>query len=179
MSGICQQARILILEILYVFLWLKSSPSLILNKIAYFWTDTIEQIQSAFHRCTGVSLWKFGDALWGCLEDPIFLIREFISIVKDAGTVVWEVGERGMDSFSIRDDTDGRCFFYRDGCVIYSVRPLQCEAFPFWFDSLRSEKQWRKITGNCPGIGCGRLHSKKEILAIVGLTINGKPFNNF
>lgn len=83
------------------------------------------------------------------------------------------------DNFSIRDDTDGRCFFYRDGCVIYSVRPLQCEAFPFWFDSLRSEKQWRKITGNCPGIGCGRLHSKEEILAIVGSTINGKPFNDF
>ena len=31
MSGICQQAQILILEILNVFLWLKFSPSLILN----------------------------------------------------------------------------------------------------------------------------------------------------
>jgi Fe-S-cluster containining protein len=77
------------------------------------------------------------------------------------------------DSFSIRDDPEGRCFFYKDKCVIYPVRPLQCKAFPFWFDTLRSEKRWKEITANCPGIGCGRLYSKGEILSIVGSTIQG------
>ncbi len=36
-----RQAQILILEILYVFLWLKFSPSLILNKIEHFETASL------------------------------------------------------------------------------------------------------------------------------------------
>jgi len=40
MSGICQKAQILIREILHVFLWLKFSPSLILNKIEHFETGS-------------------------------------------------------------------------------------------------------------------------------------------
>ena len=39
--NICVELRILILEILNVFLWLKFSPALILQKISHFWMDTI------------------------------------------------------------------------------------------------------------------------------------------
>jgi hypothetical protein len=43
MGGICQQAQILILEILNVFQWLKFSPSLILNKFEHFETASADK----------------------------------------------------------------------------------------------------------------------------------------
>jgi Fe-S-cluster containining protein len=77
-------------------------------------------------------------------------------------------------SYSIKEDEDGRCLFYQDGCRIYPVRPFQCKTFPFWFDILRSPKKWAKVSKKCPGIGCGRLYSKKEIIEIAGSTVLGE-----
>jgi Fe-S-cluster containining protein len=47
------------------------------------------------------------------------------------------------------------------------VRPDQCKSFPFWFDNLRSEAQWRKVSDTCPGIGQGQLYTKEQIFKIV------------
>lgn len=69
--------------------------------------------------------------------------------------------------YSIREHSDGRCFFYQNGCTIYPVRPEQCKTFPFWFENLRSIKNWSRISQQCPGIGCGPLYSKERILDIV------------
>ena len=71
------------------------------------------------------------------------------------------------DSYSIKEYSDGRCFFYEDGCLIYPVRPNQCKTFPFWFSNLRSEENWQRVSDECSGIGCGRLYSKEEIVEIV------------
>jgi Fe-S-cluster containining protein len=70
------------------------------------------------------------------------------------------------DGYSIREHDDGRCFFYENGCKIYPVRPNQCKTFPFWFENLRSAKKWKRICKECPGIGCGPLYSKEQILEI-------------
>jgi Fe-S-cluster containining protein len=69
--------------------------------------------------------------------------------------------------YSIREHADGRCFFYENECTIYPVRPHQCKTFPFWFENLRSIKKWNRISKECPGIGCGSLYSKEQILEIV------------
>jgi Fe-S-cluster containining protein len=69
--------------------------------------------------------------------------------------------------YSIKEHADGQCFFYKNGCTIYPVRPHQCKTFPFWFENLRSLKKWKRISKECPGIGCGSLHSKEQILEIV------------
>ena len=73
--------------------------------------------------------------------------------------------------YSIKERSDGRCFFYDDGCTIYSVRPYQCKTYPFWFENLRSVKKWRRLSKECPGIGCGPLYSKEKILKIVQSTM--------
>ena len=73
----------------------------------------------------------------------------------------WENGHR------IKEDGNGRCLFFTDGCRIYSVRPMQCRTFPFWFANLRSESRWNKIDRQCPGIGSGRRYTKDEILNIL------------
>lgn len=72
------------------------------------------------------------------------------------------------DSYSIKEHRDGRCYFFKEnsGCTIYSVHPLQCRTFPFWFENLRSRYKWKKVSEQCPGIGVGRIFSKEEILKI-------------
>jgi len=74
--------------------------------------------------------------------------------------------------YSIKEHADGRCFFYENGCTIYPVRPHQCKTFPFWFENLRSAKKWKRISKECPGIGCGPLYSKEQILEIVQSNID-------
>ena len=74
---------------------------------------------------------------------------------------------RSGQGYSIGEDEDGGCLFYKDGCTIHPVRPSQCITFPFWFENLRSSKKWRKMARECPGIGCGSLYSKEQILEIV------------
>ena len=69
--------------------------------------------------------------------------------------------------YSIREYADGRCFFYNGGCTVYPVRPSQCKTFPFWVENLRSPKKWRRMSGECPGIGRGPLYSREQILEIV------------
>lgn len=75
------------------------------------------------------------------------------------------------NGFSIKEHEDGRCHFYHGGCRIYPVRPLQCQVFPFWFENLRSRKQWKHVSKQCPGIGHGTFHSKDKILKIVQLSM--------
>ncbi|MBA7690699.1 hypothetical protein ES703_99230 [subsurface metagenome] len=74
------------------------------------------------------------------------------------------------DSYSIREDSEGRCFFYDNGCDIYPLRPNQCRSFPFWVENLRSEAEWQKVSIECPGIGRGQLFTKEQILEIVQST---------
>lgn len=59
------------------------------------------------------------------------------------------------------------CLFLKDNkCSIYSARPTQCRTWPFWPEVLNA-KSWKKeVAQYCPGIGKGKLYSKKEIEAI-------------
>jgi Fe-S-cluster containining protein len=75
------------------------------------------------------------------------------------------------DAYGIREHSDGRCFFYDNGCTIYPVRPHQCRTYPFWFENLRSIKKWKRVCEACPGIGSGDLYSKEKILKIIHLTM--------
>jgi Fe-S-cluster containining protein len=74
--------------------------------------------------------------------------------------------------YSIKEHSDGRCFFYNDGCTIYPVRPHQCKTYPFWFENLRSNKKWKRVLRDCPGIGCGPLYPREKILEIVQSTMD-------
>ena len=75
------------------------------------------------------------------------------------------------DSYSIKEDDQGRCRFFNDGCTLYPIRPLQCRTFPFWFANMRSEQRWQRIARQCPGIGTGRLYSRAQILEIILKTL--------
>ncbi|MBN2527392.1 MAG: YkgJ family cysteine cluster protein [Deltaproteobacteria bacterium] len=62
---------------------------------------------------------------------------------------------------------EGHCNFLENNkCMVYSVRPWQCRAWPFWSENLNAEDWHGDVTECCPGIDRGRLYSKEEIEAI-------------
>ena len=71
------------------------------------------------------------------------------------------------NGYRIKEDSKGRCELYCNGCTIYPVRPRQCRTYPFWFHNLRSEKRWRTVSQECPGIGKGRRYNKEEIFSLM------------
>lgn len=98
---------------------------------------------------------------------------EAMAIAEFLGLPVQETIETFLylweNEYSIREDDDGRCLFFEDGCRIYAVRPRQCSTFPFWTSTLRSRVRWDSICRQCPGIGKGRLYTKGEILDILNV----------
>ena len=59
----------------------------------------------------------------------------------------------------------GNCIFLIDKmCSVYKSRPIQCRTWPFWPENMNSKDWNNDIAKNCPGIGKGKIISKKEIL---------------
>ncbi len=50
-------------------------------------------------------------------------------------------------------------------CSVYSARPAQCRAWPFWDSTLSSPTAWEAAAQRCPGIGRGPLHEREKIEA--------------
>jgi Fe-S-cluster containining protein len=51
-------------------------------------------------------------------------------------------------------------------CIIYSVRPTQCRAWPFWPDNLASASAWNNAAQKCQGINQGKHYSFAQIQKI-------------
>ncbi|MCP4674995.1 MAG: YkgJ family cysteine cluster protein [Deltaproteobacteria bacterium] len=67
------------------------------------------------------------------------------------------------DWISIRPGAEDCPFLEGHACRIYSVRPKQCETWPFWNENLEREKWEGPVRKCCPGIGRGKLHTAYEI----------------
>jgi Fe-S-cluster containining protein len=64
---------------------------------------------------------------------------------------------------SLKEESDGRCVFYDEGCRVYDVRPVQCRTFPFWYWNLAKRENWETVAGECPGMNRGCRYSREEI----------------
>lgn len=51
------------------------------------------------------------------------------------------------------------------GCQCYNARPIQCSTYPFWPKIIENEVSWNNEKKHCPGINCGKIFTKEEILA--------------
>jgi len=75
-----------------------------------------------------------------------------------------EVVLSGIHRISLTEKANYDCIFWeKDGCSVYRYRPMQCRSYPFWSGNLVSLHSWEQLKSSCPGIGVGRLHSRREI----------------
>jgi len=60
------------------------------------------------------------------------------------------------------------CMFLKNkACTVYESRPTQCRTWPFWPEVMNA-KSWKKeVASFCPGIGKGKLYTKKDIVKIL------------
>ncbi|MDR0409801.1 MAG: YkgJ family cysteine cluster protein [Spirochaetaceae bacterium] len=84
-------------------------------------------------------------------------LHEFIQVY--CRWVEWDDGTR----LSLKEKISLDCVFWKDGCLIYEVRPIQCRTYPFWDSMLESEETWRSASAYCPGTGKGDVISKTVI----------------
>jgi len=75
----------------------------------------------------------------------------------------WVTDWRGDEVLSLKEKSNKDCILWNNGCVVYSVRPLQCTTFPFWESIVFSADTWEIAAGSCPGMNSGELHSEKSI----------------
>jgi uncharacterized protein len=119
---------------------------------------------------------RFGCASCGrcCTGDPgiVYVAPHAVApLAAHLGLSPFETVHRYLapwrEGHTVREDAEGRCLFYADGCSIYPVRPAQCRTWPFWLTNLRSRARWQRVAQSCPGIGRGRLYSREEILNLL------------
>ena len=59
----------------------------------------------------------------------------------------------------------GNCLFLKDKkCSVYKSRPIQCRTWPFWPENMNIKTWNSDIAKNCPGVGKGKIKTKKAIL---------------
>jgi Fe-S-cluster containining protein len=75
------------------------------------------------------------------------------------------------DRYSLIEKAGGDCIFWakESGCTVYSARPDQCRAWPFWPENVKKRQDWDRVCEVCPGAGHGRLYSLTEIRSSLAL----------
>ena len=134
-------------------------PEELRNRSYFFDNGIFFRCRRCGHCCTGTP------GVVRVNASEIAEIARFLSLAEDR--FISEHLVKFEDGFSIREDGQGRCLFFNEGCAIYPVRPRQCKTYPFWFNNLRSFQNWSAVVAECPGIGEGRLFSKEEILQLI------------
>ncbi len=68
------------------------------------------------------------------------------------------------EGLRLRIPSEDSCLFLgEDGCRIHPVKPLQCQAFPFWPENVETRKAWKSLSGYCPGIGVGEILAVEDV----------------
>jgi len=88
-----------------------------------------------------------------------------------------------MGSFKMISLTEHKnydCIFLTEkGCSVYEGRPEQCRTYPFWSSIVEDKAAWEAEMTSCPGMGKGRLYTKKEIEKLLGDRIGNDPIMKF
>ena len=70
---------------------------------------------------------------------------------------------------------NGNCIFLKENkCTVYKSRPIQCRTWPFWPENMNTKTWNNDIAKNCPGVGKGKVKTKKEILKQVQIDIENE-----
>ena len=74
-----------------------------------------------------------------------------MSLAEFSQKYIRKVGSR----FSLKEHSKTfDCVFLKDKmCTVYSVRPRQCQTFPWWEENLENASAWEEAKNRCEGIG--------------------------
>jgi len=97
-------------------------------------------------------------------------IKEIQAIASQLKITMTEFGQKYLrkynGKYSLIEKPNGHCVFYENGgCQIYTVRPTQCQTFPFWPENCQSQETWDNVKETCQGIDKGEWHSPDNIEA--------------
>ncbi len=97
-------------------------------------------------------------------EEDIPVLAEAMALLPEEFSKLYvrRVGSR----LSLKELPGGDCVLWggrERGCLVYAVRPIQCQTFPFWAEHVSSEDAWDELAERCPGINRGRLFTVKDI----------------
>ena len=68
---------------------------------------------------------------------------------------------------------EGRCIFLKGtDCQIYLHRPLICRFYPFSLKELGAENYEFKVSGECPGVGYGKIIKEEDFRAMFNKALN-------
>jgi Fe-S-cluster containining protein len=87
----------------------------------------------------------------------------------------WVSFGQEVEYLSLKEKTNYDCIFWKDGCLVYPSRPLQCRTFPFWDSIVCSPGAWEKAAAGCPGMGQGELYSMARIEERTGARFSRPP----
>lgn len=73
----------------------------------------------------------------------------------------------GYDCLNDKPGTQDCVFLKNKQCSAYEGRPTQCRTWPFWPSNMAAKEWNENVKSFCPGVGKGRLYSKKEISEIL------------
>ena len=95
--------------------------------------------------------------------DEIQALADFLKLQFDEVYSLYT--RRHGQKRSLREKSNHDCVFYdrEKGCTVYSVRPRQCQTWPFWERNVQTEEDWKYTCEVCPGSGQGELISEEEI----------------
>lgn len=98
-------------------------------------------------------------------NDLATLLRWSLMTKDDFITVYcrWVCHSDGYEYLCLKEKSNYDCILWKNGCIAYEFRPLQCSTFPFWSHIVNDKKEWQAMAHSCPGIGKGKFHSTYEI----------------
>lgn len=88
------------------------------------------------------------------IEDVESIVN-YLKISKDSFFQKYcrNVFSNGKELVALKEKENFDCIFWKDGCLIYEVRPLQCKAYPFWSSIVESDEIINFEKNRCKGIG--------------------------
>ena len=75
----------------------------------------------------------------------------------------WAPYYGGDEVLCLKETTTYDCILWKDGCIAYDARPVQCVTYPFWTWLLQDTEAWETCAHGCPGMNTGRLWTRDEI----------------
>jgi len=113
-----------------------------------------------YFSCTGCGRCCLGhpdDNVIELVSGEVERISQFLKLQKDDFIRQYGVDlENGEHGITI--GRKGRCTFLQkdNTCSIYAVRPLQCQAYPYWPEIMVSKTLWDNEASRCEGINSGK-----------------------